>query len=105
MQSRSFYLQRNFMDHVDTAQTFIHMLSEGGFPAIIAILVVIIIAIVWERIDLIKQLNKTTELVYAAKDNETNSIKEIIDKYHQGNLNLIYYICTFKTGCHMTATV
>jgi NADH:ubiquinone oxidoreductase subunit E len=74
---------------METANTILRMIAEGGPTAIIAILVVIIALLGWERRETAKALAKTTELVYEAKDSETKSIKEIVDKYHQGNVDLI----------------
>jgi hypothetical protein len=84
------------MDRIDTLQTFIDILNGGGTASVVTLLVVVIAIMAWERKELIKQLNKTTELVYGAKDSEAKSIKEIVDKYHQGNVNLIQALNEMK---------
>jgi predicted PurR-regulated permease PerM len=73
-----------------------HFLSSGSISAVIGILIFIIIGLIWERIRLVKKLDKVTEKVIQAKADEIESIREIIDLYHQGNLNLIQTLAEIK---------
>ena len=74
---------------MENAGIIIRMIVEGGPSAIIVILVLVVALFGWERREANKSLKATTDLVYGAKDSETKSIKEIVDKYHQGNVDLI----------------
>jgi len=69
--------------------TILEYATQGGPAAIIAILIGIIAGLVYERIKMCRNLMNTTQLVYDAKDKETTSIREIIDKYYQGNIDLV----------------
>lgn len=62
----------------------------------ISILLTIVFVLVWDRKTLVKELNETTQRVYDAKDSETKSIKEIVERYHQGNLDLIQALNEIK---------
>ena len=74
---------------MDIANTLLNLLTQGGAGAIIAILFAMVVFLFIDRKALMKELNDTTQKVYDAKDSETQSIKEIVDKYYQGNLDLI----------------
>jgi uncharacterized protein YbgA (DUF1722 family) len=52
--------------------------------------------LVWDRVRLSKDLMDTTQKVYDAKDSENESIKEIVDRYHQGNLDLVQALNEIK---------
>jgi hypothetical protein len=81
---------------MDFAHTVLQFLSQGGAAAVIGILAAAVALLVWERKTLVKELNDTTQKVYDAKDSETKSIKEIIDRYHQGNLDLVQALNEIK---------
>lgn len=82
------------MEHLTTILTY---LVQGGAPAIITILFVVIAILVYDRKNLHKQNLETINLVYAAKDKEIASIKEIIDKYYRGNIDLVNALNEIKT--------
>lgn len=73
-----------------------HFLSSGSISAVIGILIFIIIGLIWERIRLVKKLDKVTEKVIQAKMDEIESIRKIVDLYHQGNLNLVQTLAEIK---------
>lgn len=77
---------------LETAQ----FLSSGSISAVIGILIFIIIGLIWERIRLVKKLDKVTEKVIQAKMDEIESIRKIVDLYHQGNLNLVQTLAEIK---------
>lgn len=81
---------------MELATILIGFLSEGGAAAVIGILCAVVAILVWDRKTLIKELNETTQRVYDAKDSETNSIKDIVNRYHQGNLDLIQALNEIK---------
>ena len=81
---------------MDFATTVLEVLSQGGATAVIGVLSAAVALLVWERKVLIKDLNKTTQKVYESKDSETKSIKEIVDRYHQGNLDLVQALNEIK---------
>jgi len=71
-------------------------LAQGGAVAVIAILFALVLGMLWYIIHLARQNTSNIHLVYAAKDKENASIKEIIDKYYQGNLNLVQALNEIK---------
>lgn len=81
---------------MDTALIILNLITQGGAAAVIALLFFVIAALVWDRKNLTKDLTATTERVYSAKDSETQSLKEIVDKYHQGNIDLIQALNEIK---------
>lgn len=81
---------------MDFANTFLQFIAQGGGAAVIALLFGVVALLVWDRKHLIKDLNDTTQRVYDAKDSETKSIREIVDRYHQGNLDLVQALNEIK---------
>lgn len=74
---------------MDFANTVLQFLSQGGSAAVIGILFAAVGILIWDRKQLARTLTDTTQKVFDAKDSETKSIKEIVDRYHQGNLDLV----------------
>lgn len=74
----------------------LEMIGTGGTGAIITILAVAVAVLIWDRKDLLKTVSETTNLVYSAKDKEVESIKEIIEKYHQGQLTVVQTLNEIK---------
>lgn len=74
---------------MDFWQLVFQYITQGGEAAIIVILLGINVLLVWDRKQILKTLGDTTQKVYDAKDSETESIKEIIEKYHQGHLSVV----------------
>lgn len=81
---------------MDFAHTVLQFLSQGGAAAVVGILAAFVALLIWDRLHLTKELNETTQKVYDAKDSETKSIKEIVDRYHQGNLDLVQALNEIK---------
>lgn len=81
---------------MEFAKLFLEFVTMGGNAAIITILVGVIAVLVWDRKSLVKTLTDTTQKVYDAKDSETKSIKEIVDRYHKGNLDLVQALNEIK---------
>lgn len=81
---------------MEFANTILQFITQGGSAAVIAILFGAVAVLVWDRRFLTKTLNDTTQKVFDAKDSETKSIKEIVDRYHQGNLNIVQALNEIK---------
>lgn len=81
---------------MDFVSTIIQFIASGGPSAIIAILVGVIAFLVWERKKLVSTVNDTFQLVYDTKDSESKSIKDIIERYHTGNVNLVQALNEIK---------
>lgn len=75
---------------------FLQYVTQGGAAAVIALLFGVVGLLVWDRKRLIETLNQTTQRVYDAKDSETKSIKEIVDRYHKGNVDLVQALNEIK---------
>jgi hypothetical protein len=69
---------------------------KGGTSAVFGIMCGMIGFLVWDRTKLLKDLDETTERVYEAKDSEMRSIKEIINKYHEGSVDMIQALNEIK---------
>ena len=74
---------------MDFANQVLGVITQGGYVAVITLLFAAIVVLIWDRMSLIRDIQLTIQRVYDAKDSETRSIKEIVDKYHQGNLDLV----------------
>lgn len=81
---------------MEFAQLVLQFITSGGSAAMIALQFAAIIALIWDRKQITKALNDTIQRVYDAKDSEVKSISEIIEKYHQGNLNLVQALNEIK---------
>lgn len=81
---------------MDFVNTILQFITQGGSSAVIALLFAIVTVLVWDRKVLVKELNDSIQKVYDAKDSETQSIKEIVDRYHKGNLDLIQALNEIK---------
>jgi hypothetical protein len=77
-------------------QYLLPLISQGGSAAVITILLAIVAVLIWDRKSLTKELIRTTQKVYDAKDSETRSIKEIVNRYHKGNLDLVQALTEIK---------
>lgn len=76
--------------------TILQLISQGGSSAVISLLFTIVVILLWDRKTLVKELNDSIQKVYEAKDSETQSIKEIVDRYHKGSLDLIQALNEIK---------
>ena len=63
-------------------------ISGGGIGAIVALFLVIVMGLIWERWRLLKMNAEYNKTILDLKNQEVESIKKIIDRYHEGNLNL-----------------
>lgn len=74
---------------MDLANAVLQYMTQGGPAAVIALLFAVVGILVWDRKQLIKELNLTTQKVFDAKDSEVKAIREIVDRYHQGSIDLV----------------
>lgn len=81
---------------MELLQYILPLASQGGSAAVITILLAVVAVLIWDRKNLTRQLVQTTQKVYDAKDSETRSIKEIVNRYHKGNLDLITALTEIK---------
>lgn len=80
----------------DSIRETAHFLSNGSIAAVISVLLTIIIGLIWERIRLLTRIDELTEKIIQSKKDEMGSIRQIIDLYHQGNLNLVQTLAEIK---------
>ncbi|NCB21180.1 MAG: hypothetical protein EOM88_04700 [Clostridia bacterium] len=80
----------------DSIRETAHFLSNGSIAAVISVLLTIIIGLIWERIRLLTRIDELTEKIIQSKKDEMESIRQIIDLYHQGNLNLVQTLAEIK---------
>jgi len=81
---------------MDVLKLMLQFLSQGSVSAVIALLSMAVAFLVWERRSLTKQLTNSQQQILNAKDKETETVKQIIEKYHQGNLDLIQALNEIK---------
>lgn len=81
---------------MEFASAVLQFISQGGSAAVISILFTVVAVLVWDRKHLAKTIEDTTQKVFDAKDSETRSIKEIVDRYHKGNLDLVQALNEIK---------
>lgn len=81
---------------MDIINVALQYFTQGGSAAIIAFLVIAVAVLIWDRKKLANDLTSTTERVYDAKDHESEMLREIIDKYHKGNIDLIHALNEIK---------
>ncbi len=73
-------------------KALIPVLTDGGTAAVIAILLLVVAFLVWDRIQLLKRLSESLKQTLDAKEAEKQVILEIIEKYHLGNLTMVQAI-------------
>jgi len=81
---------------MDLAKLFVEFLVQGGNSAIVVILVAIIGALIWDRKHILKEMNEITDKYVGAKDHELEATRQIIERYHQGNIDLIHALHEIK---------
>lgn len=81
---------------MEFANTILQFIMQGGGTAIIALLFGMIVLLIWDRKVIVRDLNNAIQKVYDAKDSENKSIREIVDKYHKGNLDLVQALNEIK---------
>ena len=81
---------------MDVLKLMLQFLSQGSVSGVIALLSMAVAFLVWERRSLTKQLTNSQQQILDAKDKETETVKQIIEKYHQGNLDLIQALNEIK---------
>lgn len=69
---------------------------DGGGAAITSVLLLVIVILIYDRHQMSKSLRETTQRVFEAKDNESKSIREIVERYHKGNLDLVQALNEIK---------
>lgn len=77
-------------------QGFASFLSHGGVAAIIATLIMAIVVLLWERVRLISRVEELTTQIIEGKKEEMEKIREIMDLYYQGNINLVTTLTEIK---------
>lgn len=88
---------------MDFVGTLISYITQGGAGAVVAMLSGIIILLIWDRNLVLAALAKSQEhllesqnSIVEAKEQEIESIKEIVDKYHNGTLTTIQALTEIK---------
>lgn len=88
---------------MDFWKILIGYITQGGEPAVIAILIGLIILLIWDRKLVLAalaksqdQLLESQDKVVEAKEQEIESIKEIVEKYHNGTLTTIQALNEIK---------
>lgn len=72
--------------------TLVQLVTSGGTPAVIALLLLAIGFLVYDRIQLLKRLSESLKQTLDAKEAEKEVILQIVEKYHQGNLTIVQAI-------------
>lgn len=71
-------------------------LIQGGAGSIIALLFGAIVLLLFDRRNLTKSKDEITDKLLELKNNEIKNIESIVERYHQGNLNLVQALNEIK---------
>ena len=82
---------------MELIQTLWQVIIAGGPPAIISLLFAAVVYLAWERQKLAKGIERYQKLLLDNRDQYSDSIMEIIDRYHKGNIELIQALNEIKT--------
>lgn len=77
-------------------KAIVPLLADGGSVAVIAILIVIVAWLMYDRIQILKELSKSLQQTLDAKEAEKKVILEIVEKYHLGNMSMAQAINEIK---------
>lgn len=80
----------------EEVQGFATFLSHGGVAAVIAVLIAAIGVLLWERVRLINRVEDLTSQIIEGKKEEMEKVREIIDLYYHGNINLVTTLTEIK---------
>lgn len=80
----------------EEVQGFATFLSHGGVAAIIAVLLAAVGVLLWERIRLLSRVEELTTQIIEGKKEEMDKVREIMDLYYQGNINLVTTLTEIK---------
>lgn len=80
----------------DEIQSFATFLSHGGVAAIMAVLIGAVLVLAWEHTRLLSRIEELTEQIIEGKKEEMEKVREIIDLYYQGNINLVTTLTEIK---------
>ncbi len=72
-------------------------LSNGSISAVIAMLLLVILALLWERMRILKKIDILTDKFLQAKKDEMTSIKDLITLYYNGNISLVQTLTEIKS--------
>lgn len=76
--------------------TVLNLIVAGGPTAIIVILVIVVAYLIWEHFKMLKLIEKYQQILNDNRTQYTDSIIEIIDRYHNGNIELIQALNEIK---------
>lgn len=77
-------------------QNFATFISHGGMAAVIAVLIGAVSVLVWERLRLLHRIEELTTQIIEGKKEEMEKVREIIDLYYHGNINLVTTLTEIK---------
>lgn len=85
------------MVDTDTVTNAAQFLSSGSISAVIGLLIFVILGLLWERLRILKQLDDVTEKILQFKKEELDSVRGLIEMYHQGNIGLVQTLTEIKS--------
>jgi hypothetical protein len=80
----------------DIIKVLVSLVSGGGTTAVVGLLIVMIGWLVYDRIQILKDLSKSLQQTLDAKEDEKKIILEIVEKYHTGNMTMAQAINEIK---------
>lgn len=81
---------------MEILQSLWNLVIAGGPGAVTGLLFAGCVYLVWERQKLLETINNYQKIVKEDQDQHTEAIIKIIDKYHQGNVELIQALSEIK---------
>ena len=81
---------------MEAIASIISILSAGGSAAVIVILALIVVYFTWEHVRMLRTIDKYQQMITNNRDQYTDSIIEIVDRYHKGNIEMIQALNEIK---------
>lgn len=81
---------------MDLFTTVLQYIVQGGPAAIMVLLLAAVVVLAIDRKKILKDLDGATQRAYDSKDHEAEMLRDIIDKYHKGNIDLIHALNEIK---------
>jgi len=81
---------------MEAIASIISILSAGGSAAVIVILALIVAYFTWEHVRMLRTIDKYQQMITNNRDQYTDSIIEIVDRYHKGNIEMIQALNEIK---------
>lgn len=74
---------------MEFAQQIMALIASGSSEALNAFMFGVIVYLLWDRNKLSEQMKEAQDKVDATKDEYVKAIERVLDKYHDGNIEIV----------------